>query len=67
VVQHFFPYFIQNALVYGALWVYNTSPSRGKPKVQEMEDHIEYQQEVLQLLKEILAIKKYDETSRSTS
>jgi hypothetical protein len=33
-----------------------TSPLRGKVKVQSVEDHIEYQQKVLQLLKDNLTI-----------
>jgi len=33
-----------------------TSSLRGKPKVQGMEDHIEHQQEALQLLKDDLNI-----------
>jgi len=32
------------------------SPLKGKVKVQSMEDHLEHQQEVLQLLEERLAI-----------
>jgi hypothetical protein len=36
-----------------------TSPFRGKSKVQAVEDHIEHQQEVLQLLKDNLAISQY--------
>jgi hypothetical protein len=42
--------------LYGYHPPFITSPLRGKPKVQVVEDHIEHQQEVLQLLKDNLVI-----------
>ena len=57
VVQHF----LQNFPIHGNLLVSSSihliSIER-KSKVQAMEDHIEYQQEVLQLLKDNLDIYK---------
>jgi hypothetical protein len=59
VVQHILPYFIKMS-PFMALYGYHppsiTSPLRGKVKVQVVEDHIENQQEVLQLLKDNLDI-----------
>lgn len=60
VVQHILPYFIINVTIYGTL----QSPSsihhiillKDKANVQEMENHLEHQQDVLQLLKDNLVI-----------
>ena len=41
---------------HGYQYPFITYPLRGKYKVQAMEDHIEHQQEVLQLLKDNLTI-----------
>jgi hypothetical protein len=61
VVQYFLPYVIKNFPIYGTLWYHPpfiTSPLKGKPKVQVVEDHLEHQQEVLQILKGSLVISK---------
>jgi hypothetical protein len=57
VLQHFLPYFKPNVPIYGNLWEYPPSirsPLSRKHRVQAGEDHIQHQQEVLQLLKDNL-------------
>jgi hypothetical protein len=58
VVQHILP--SQKMSPFMTLYGYHppsiSSPLRGKVKVQAAEDHVEHQQEVLQLLKDELAI-----------
>jgi len=58
-VVQILPYFIKMS-PFMALYGYHPpsimSLLKGKAKVQAVEDHIEHQQEVLQLLKENLAI-----------
>ena len=44
--------------LYGYHHPYITSPLKGKSKVQAVEEHLEHQQEVLQLLKDNLAMAK---------
>ena len=59
VVQHFVPYGSKNEPIYGALWISSTTitPSlRYQSKVEAVEEHIENQQQVLQLLKDNLTM-----------